>query len=247
MQRLTHLCASLIVLIGVVFGVSCVQAADLKFPELTGRIIDQAHVLQPQTISALDEKLAAFEQQTSHQVVIVTLNDIGDNDIADYGYQLGRHWQIGQAGKNDGVIVLMVPATKQVRIEVGYGLEGDLTDATSSMIINNVMIPQFKQGDLEAGLVQGTLAVISVISQDGSPLVKKAQGETADSQMKYFLIALLIFWVVSRLFGGRSGGSSIAPFLLGSMLGGGRGGFGGGGGFSGGGGSFGGGGASGRW
>ena len=244
MLRLTHLCAILIILIGLAFGVSCGQAADLKFPELTGRIIDQAHVLQPQTISALDEKLAAFEQQTSHQVVVVTLNDIGDYDIADYGYQLGRHWQIGQQGKNDGVIVLMVPSTKQVRIDVGYGLEGDLTDATSSMIISNVMIPQFKQGDLETGLVQGTLAVMSVISQDGSPLVKQAQGQTADSQMKYFLIALLIFWVISRLFGGRSSGSGIAPFLLGSMLGGGGG---GGGGFSGGGGSFGGGGASGRW
>ncbi len=240
MTRCLAIIVLLICLVGTAFGA---HAADVKFPELTGRIVDNAQVLSAQTTAQLEQHLAAFEQQTGHQVVVVTLPEIGDNDIADYGYQLGRHWQIGQQGKNDGVIVLLVPSTRQVRIEVGYGLEGDLTDAASSVIINNVMIPLFKAGDMEAGLVQGTLAVMSVVSHDGQMAVRPA-GKQHDNLMKYLFIAFIIFWIFARARGGRSSG--IAPFILGSMLGSGRssGGFGG---FGGGGGSFGGGGASGRW
>jgi len=232
-----------------VFLGSAAAQAELSFPALTGRVVDDAGILSDAAKNKLTAYLAEHEQQTGHQVVVVTLKDTGGTDIADYGYQLGRHWGIGRKDKDDGALIMVAPNSHQTRIEVGYGLEGDLTDAQSKLIIENVMLPHFRQGDYDGGLMDGTVNVLRTIG--GKPtgaenIPEPKQGESDSLGGLGFILLLVIFWAV---FGGR-----LWPlFFLGSIMGGGRGGGwgdgggSGGGGFSGGGGSFGGGGASGSW
>jgi uncharacterized protein len=254
-----------------VFAVSSVAfAAPLKFPALTGRVVDDAHVLSPGTVQKLDGELAALEQQTGHQLVVATVPDLQGHEIEDYGYQLGRTWQLGQKGKNDGAILLVAPSEHKVRIEVGYGLEPVLTDALTSIILQRQVLPQFKQGQMEAGVLAGTAALIGQLSlpdEQAKANVAQAQAQPAEPvrerasmrpHIPVVLILLIVFWVISGLLraGGRGFGGLwwLLPFFMsggrGGGWGGGGGGWGGGGGgggFSGGGGSFGGGGSSGSW
>jgi uncharacterized protein len=231
--------------------------ADPTFPALTGRVVDDAHVLSAQTQADLTAKLAALEQKTGDQVVVVTLPSLQGYEIEDYGYQLGRAWGIGQKGKNTGAILIVAPADHKVRIEVGYGLEPVLTDALSSVIIQEQILPKFRSGDVDGGVVAGTDAIISQLGLD--PAQAQANAQAAAQQpaphanpIPVIFILFFIFFVFSILFRGR-GGFWALPFLFmgggggGGGYSGGGGGGGGGGGFSGGGGSFGGGGASGGW
>jgi uncharacterized protein len=217
-------------------------AAAIVFPPLTGRVVDSAGMLSAGTQQALTELLAAHEQASSDQIVVVTLPDLQGYTIEEYGYQLGRHWGIGQKGKNNGVLLLVAPNERALRIEVGYGLEGTLTDALSSNIINGVILPRFKRGDFEGGITQGVAAIIQALGGEyelkqiprnqGAP----GRGHASPLGVLFWIIFILIFsrgWWGWGLFGRGYGGWG--------------GGGGGGGGFHGGGGSFGGGGASGRW
>jgi hypothetical protein len=106
----------------------------LTFPELTGRVVDEAGILDPSTKAALERKLSEFEGNTTGQLIVVTLKSLRGTSIEDYGYQLGRHWQIGQKEKNTGALLIVAPNERKVRIEVGYGFEGTLTDAVSKLI-----------------------------------------------------------------------------------------------------------------
>lgn len=238
-------------------------AGALEFPALSGRVVDQAGLLDGQTRSQLSQMLEAHEQATSEQVVVVTVPDLQGTDIADYGYQLGRAWGIGQKGKDNGALLIVAKAERKVRIEVGYGLEGQLTDAQSSIIINNVIVPSFRQGDFAGGIRAGAAAILQVLGGDplAEPQRSNAQGQGQEQQQQRlpwpaFLILIIIVIVMIRGGGGGrggrggGGGSVLTGAVLGSVLGGGRGGGGfggGGGGFGGGGGGFGGGGASGGW
>ncbi|MEO9788928.1 MAG: TPM domain-containing protein, partial [Aurantimonas coralicida] len=130
-------------------------AAAQEFPPLTGRVVDTADLLDPGTETALTEKLAAFEAQGSDQVVVVTVPDLQGAEIADYANRLGREWGIGQAEENNGVVLLVSRDDREVRIEVGYGLEGTLTDALSSLIIQNDILPAFRGGDYPGGISRG--------------------------------------------------------------------------------------------
>ncbi len=244
---------------------SAAHAAGPQFPPLTGRVVDDAHVLTPQVQQDLTAKLAALEAKTSRQLVVVTLPTLGGYAIEDYGYQLLRTWAIGQKGINNGALLIVVPSEHQVRIEVGYGLEPVLTDALSSVILQQAVLPKFRSGDISGGVVDGTDAIISQLSLDPSAAeAKVAQAEQAGqgASRHEFPIRALIpllfigFFLLSSIFRGRGGGGLgwFLPMMIlnGSMggrgWGGGGGGFGaGGGGFSGGGGSGGGGGASGGW
>ncbi len=227
------------------------------FPPLTGRVVDDAHVLSAQTQAHLATKLAALEQKTGDQLVVVTLPSLQGYEIEDYGYQLGRAWGIGQKGKNDGVIFIVAPTEHKVRIEVGYGLEPVLTDALSSVILQEQVLPKFRGGDVQGGVVAGTDAIINQLDLDPAQAQAKAQAvaqQPVPHPNPIPVIFLLIFVVLAMraLFGRRGGGFWALPFMfMGGGYGGGGagGGFsgGGGGGFSGGGGSFGGGGASGGW
>ncbi len=228
----------------------------LTFPALTGRVVDQANVIPAQTRSALEMKLADLEQKSGIQLVVATVSSLEGQEIEPYANQLFRNWKLGEKTKNNGVLLLVAPKEHRVRIEVGYGLEGTLTDALSKVIIVNAMAPRFKAGDFAGGVTRGVDDIITVLTTDPSeweqrPSLRLDQQETNDP-VGYTIIALLIglvgLLVISRRF--RFFFFNIAlPILLSS--GGSRGGVSGGsfsgGGFAGGGGSSGGGGASGSW
>ena len=260
---MTHAPLRLWVALMVAFAlVSGPALAAPSFPPLTGRIVDNAQILSPAAETKLDGQLAALEQKTGRQLVVATLPSLQGYEIEDYGYQLLRTWAIGRKGENDGVILIVAPTEKSVRIEVGYGLEPVLTDALSSLIIQRAILPAFREGRFEAGVVAGTGAVVQQLGlPDGEAkaLVAQAaaQGKTKTSNggsgVPLIFVIIVVFWVLSavlRAFGGRRRGGGglwwLLPLLL-SSGGRGGGGWSGGGGFSGGGGSGGGGGASGRW
>jgi len=226
-----------------------VAQAAMSFPALSGRVVDDANVLSPDTKDQLAALLAQEEKQTRNQIVVATLKSLGGYPIEDYGYQLGRHWGIGQKGKDNGALIIVVPSTHDVRIEVGYGLEGQLTDAQTKIVIEEYMLPAFRRGDYNGGVLAGTNAVLQLL---GGVTLSPPQYSDTDEDGRshggfpWGFVVMILFWLVFGRF--------LWPLLFLGGLGGGRGGFGGfggggfgGGGFSGGGGSFGGGGASGHW
>jgi uncharacterized protein len=124
----------ILVVISWICLVSAGAAQTLSFPSLTGRVVDEANLFDPAARAALTETLAGLESKTTNQLVVVTLKSLQGTSIEDYGYQLGRKWQIGQRDKNNGALLIVVPNERKVRIEVGYGLEGTLTDALTKLI-----------------------------------------------------------------------------------------------------------------
>jgi len=233
-----------------------VLAAGPDFPQRSGRVVDQAGILSPSTREGLTEMLAQFEQATGKQVVVVTLRSLQGYPIEDFGYQLGRRWGIGQKGKNTGALLIVAPNERKVRIEVGYGLEGTLTDAASRIIIEREILPNFRNGDFNGGVVAGTAAIVALLGGNPSAAAVSPSAQPSndfEGSPWTLLITLAIFIIVLSLrnrFGQRSaigrGMGAYPPvfFPSGGFPSGSRE---GGGGFSGGGGSFGGGGASGSW
>ncbi|OYW37830.1 MAG: methanol dehydrogenase [Brevundimonas sp. 12-68-7] len=256
-----------ILLVGLV---SCLAAttqtiAQPAFPALTGRVVDEARLLSAPKEAEITAKLEALEAATGDQLVVVTVNSLHDYEIEDYGYQLGRAWGIGAAETDSGVLLIVAPNERKVRIEVGYGLEPVLTDALSNQIIQTDILPPFREGGYERGITAGVDAIDTQLRLDPAEAqARAAAAEPTESEIPVMpaiiiaVIFILLFINMMRSAGGgrrrrgRKGG--IDPILvwgaaeiLSSV---GRGGSSGGssfGGFSGGGGSFGGGGASGGW
>jgi uncharacterized protein len=238
---------------------ACVSfALALTFPSLTGRVVDEAGILDQAQRVALTQKLADLEAKSTDQLVVVTLKSLQGASIEDYGYQLGRHWQIGQKDKNNGALLIVAPNERKVRIEVGYGLEGTLTDAISRYIIENAILPRFRANDYPGGIARGVDDIIQVLTGDAEEWRQRAaqRPETTSDGASVLLLILLIIviFIVIRMMSGppnRPGSRRSSPWIFipsGSGSGwssGSGGGFGGG--FSGGGGSFGGGGSSGSW
>ncbi|TDN85688.1 uncharacterized protein EV664_102397 [Stakelama pacifica] len=248
-------------------------ASAQTFPKLTGRVVDDAHLLDPQQVAQLTQLSQEIEQASGRQFVVATIPDLQGYPIEDYGYRLGRAWKIGQDKANNGIILIVAPNERKVRIEVGYGLEPVMTDAMSSMIIHDDILPRFKKGDMAGGIMAGAAAIgeqmklpLEAAEQRAKQKLDaaKTRGRKGDDGsgliVGLFWLAVLFFVVVPMLFGrarGRRYRRGAGPVIIwgpgfggggGSGWGGGSGGgFGGGGGFSGGGGSFGGGGASGGW
>ena len=138
------------------------MAQTLTFPPLTGRVVDEAGLLSPGDRATLTASLADLETKTTDQLVVVTLKSLQGTAIEDYGYQVGRQWNIGEKDKDSGVL-LIVPATeRRVRIEVGYGLEGTLTDAATKLIIENTILPAFRTGDFALAIRNGTTQIAQV-------------------------------------------------------------------------------------
>jgi uncharacterized protein len=146
----------------ILVAISAVVALD--FPTLDGRVVDEAGVLDAATRSSLTEKLAGLEARTTDQLVVVTLKSLQGTTIEDFGVQLGRAWKVGQKDKNNGALLIVVPSERKVRIEVGYGLEGTLTDAITKLIIEGVIIPRFRADDFAGGISQGADAIIDVLT-----------------------------------------------------------------------------------
>jgi uncharacterized protein len=221
-------------------------AAEIRFPELTGRVVDNANLISAQLEATLTAQLAEHENATTNQIVIATLPDLQGYTIEEYGYQLGRHWAIGQKDKNNGVLLIVAKQERKVRIEVGYGLEGTLTDALAANIIHTVILPEFKRGNFESGVSAGVAAIISVVSGEYTPPQEHDKKAISPLFVMFIFGFLLLGIILPALLAGGPRGYRNRYDGFGGGFGGGFG-RGGGGGFSGGGGGFGGGGASGGW
>ncbi len=232
----------------------------LEVPPLVGHVNDQAGLLSPAAKQKLEQQLTNYEAKTRQQFVLLTVQSLEGDALEDFSIRVVEKWQLGQKGKDDGLLLLIVPGDRKLRIEVGYGLEGDVTDAFSARVIRNVLTPALRAGQPEQGILQAFELLMQKASGqvvDSRKVAPKA-GERKTSSpfalvaLLFFLLPVLLPLLLSR--GGRSrrGGTGLLIGGLGGFGGGGGfrggGGFGGGGGgFSGGGGGFGGGGSSGSW
>lgn len=237
----------------LVFCAGAAMAQD--FPQLTGRVVDGAHLLTEAQRQELAGLLAGLEKQSGRQVVVATVPSLQDYPIEDYGYRLGRHWGIGHRERDDGVLLLVAPKERRVRIEVGYGLEPVLTDALAATIISRQILPHFRRNDYAAGIIAGTRSIAEQLALPEEEARARAAAAREEAETSAGETPSLLFWLLflgvfvlptmmSFLGGGR--GRRGPMIIWGPGRGGRRGGFGGGG-FSGGGGSFGGGGSSGSW
>src|ERR1051326_8427742 len=230
----------------------------LDFPALSGRVVDQADVMNAQSRSTVEAKLKDLEDKSSIQLVVATVRSLQGGDIETYANQLFRFWKLGEAKKNNGVLLLVAPSEHKVRIEVGYGLEGTLTDALSSVIIQSAIVPRFKVNDFSGGIERGVDGIIGVRSNEPTKQFNSL------FPLLFFFVVIFVFIYLKGSGHGtpagryvrRNGRMVFVPYSSGwgSSSGWSSGGFGGGfsgggfgGGFSGGGGSSGGGGASGGW
>lgn len=225
-----------------------VGADQTPFPKLTGRVVDQAGILSESVEGQLSAAFKRHETQTSNQVVVATINDLGSKTIAQYGYMLGRHWGIGQEGKNNGLILLISKHDRELRIEVGYGLEGLMTDALATSIVHHTIAPFFKRGDFDGGVIAGSNQILEVLSGKKVQLPRVSSRKPEQNPLLMGLmifIFLLVFWGLPTFlrirygYGGSyyPGGSLGGVDAFDSFSGG----------FSGGGGGFGGGGGGGSW
>ena len=246
-----------------------------QLPALTGRVVDNAGLIDAASEEALTRKLAAFEQKSSDQIVVATVPDLGGEAIEPYANRLFRHWRLGQSGEDNGVLLLVSRDDRRMRIEVGYGLEGTLTDLHSKLIIENTMTPAFRNGDFAGGISAAVDDIVMVLEGDGAELEARArrnrQGQSVEDWIETTIIIVwvslfagaFLFAMLAPIFGRRLGPSRYKwlgiTITYGGSDGSGRSSRGGwsssgssgwssgGGGFSGGGGSSGGGGASGSW
>lgn len=227
--------------------------AQLPLPELWGtRVHDEANLLSPQFVTELEQMLKRHEDSTSNQIAVLIIPTLGDVPIEDYTFRVAEAWKLGQAEKDNGILLFVAVQDRKVRIEVGEGLEGVVPDAIASQIIRNEVAPNFRENNYEGGIRAAVGAIIQAIGgeyeAEGGPAVsRRGRG----GSLWGTLIILLIIIFISRMGGGggrnyrRGGWSSGAGWYGGGFSGRGGGGFGGG--FSGGGGGFSGGGSSGSW
>ncbi|WP_314300532.1 TPM domain-containing protein [Campylobacter showae] len=201
------------------------QILDKKapaFPALTGRVVDQAGVLSQGVKEELEIALATHKNNTTNQVVVATIKSLGNSQIEEYSLELARHWGIGQKGKDNGVVLVVAPNDKQVRIEVGYGLEGTLTDALSSNIINYYIIPEFKKGDIQNGIKIGTQKIIALL--DGDEGVREEIQKQDETPVEaYGIVVGMVMVFASAIFGAaalRIGASAtLSGFISGVVAG----------------------------
>ena len=138
-------------------------------PYLTGRVVDNAEVLKPETRKRLTETLRVHEQGTTNQIAVLTVPTLRGESVEEYAVRVFEQWKLGQKGKDNGVLVVVAPQDRRMRIEVGYGLEGTLPDALAARIVRNVMTPRFKDGDYDGGITQGVDAIVAQLEGKGAP------------------------------------------------------------------------------
>jgi uncharacterized protein len=224
---------------------STLQAINV--PALSGRINDYAGMISAPAKAEIEAKLKQFEAEESTQIVILTVPSFEGDPIEDFSIRVAEAWKIGHKGTDNGVLLIVSRDDHKVRIEVGYGLEGRLTDLQSGRIVRDEIVPAFKTGQFDAGFAVGVTSIIAAVR--GEYKAKPQAEKKGDKpSIPLLVIILIVFYFLSQISRGhRGGGPMIGGPPGGGFFGGGGFGGGGGGGFSGGGGGFGGGGASGDW
>lgn len=185
-----------------------------QFPPLAAQVVDLAALLDEQQEQALIQTLAAHEAQTSNQIVVATLPDLEGYDIADYANRLGRHWEIGTLDNDNGVLMLVAPNQRKVRIEVGYGLEGALTDSLSSIIIQREILPSFRKNDYATGITNGVNAIIQAVDGEYTAPVGSGSNKFVDNVGKFMpliFIAMVAIPEMLRRMGLRKAANGAFP------------------------------------
>lgn len=272
-RALTTRCAAALLALAVIGLASASALAAPAFPPLTGQIVDNAGLLSADDRAAIEGELRALEEKSTDQLVLVTVPSLGGYEIEDYGYQLGRHWGIGQKDKDNGVLLIVAPTERKVRIEVGRGLEPIVTDLMSRIIIENAILPEFRRGNFAAGIRAGVRDIKDTLLGDAEAVKERARGLDRGDGTDWLGLLMIAFWIAIFLYilyaqsqyaaqssqplgrdarrrarrdRARDDGLVVFPGGASDNWGGG-GWSGGGGGWSGGGGDFGGGGGSGSW
>ena len=211
---------------------AAVPAAAQNFPSLTGRVVDQADLLRPEQEFDLNSKSEALEAATKRQFVVATVKSLEGRTIEDYGYQLGRKWKIGDEKRDDGVILLVAPNEKKVRIETGYGARVFLTDAVSGLIVQNTILPKFRQGDMAGGIMAGADQIIDQMKlspeQAAANAAKAEQTRRTAPQLSIggfipVIIIMIVFFSIigslsrrarGRRYRRRGYGSGVNPWVV---------------------------------
>ena len=232
---------------------SALAKSELNIPAAVGYVNDFAGIISPENVNNLDSYLKELDKKTGAEIAVVTLSSLKGNSIEDTALDIGRKWGVGKKGKDNGIVILVATGDKKMRIEVGYGLEGVIPDGKAGRIRDDYMIPAFKQGNMEQGIINGTMVIVSEIAKSykgempadfnssvsdlSASSAQTGSGKSSPPDIFIFLIFIILFIVLPRrgLFIG--GYTNYGEGFGGSSSG-----------FSGfGGGSFGGGGSSGSW
>lgn len=175
----------------------------LEIPYLTGRVTDNAQLLSAETRRSLSEQLKVHEEKTGNQVVVLTIPSLEGESIEGFAVRVFEDWKLGSKGKDNGVLIIVAPQDRRMRIEVGYGLEGVLTDLTAGRIIQQTMAPHFKAGDFDGGITAGALAVVQVLEGEALPAAAGTQQrsggglDVADlSVVERILIGAFVFGII---------------------------------------------------
>jgi uncharacterized protein len=216
MSRVWRQPARLMVFLGVMLLAASAWALDV--PPLTGRVVDLAHVLPPDVATSLTHDLEAHETKTSNQVAILILPSLEGESLESFSHRVSTTWKLGQKGTDNGVLLLIALRERKVRIEVGYGLEGILTDLRSAHIIRQEIVPQFRSGDLPGGIAAGVKAILGTIEgayagAENQPVGLRQGGEP--SGFEYVIIGVAVGFIAGLLL---SHGLQSTRALLGSVL-----------------------------
>ncbi len=202
-------------LAAVAVAVFVSSAAALEVPPLTGRIVDHAHLLSADRAAALSDELAAHEARTGNQVALLTLPSLEGEPLEEFTHRVATTWKLGRKGTDNGVLILVVPGDRKIRIEVGYGLEGTLTDVKSSRIIREEMAPRFRTGDFAGGITAGVKAVLGTIEGTYQPPAQKtiSTGNKIESALGMFFVAVVVGILTAVIIGHHWKGSSIGGVM----------------------------------
>lgn len=195
-------------------------AISAELPSLTGRVVDNAGLLDPETRASITQRLETHEANSSDQVVVATIQSLQGEVLEEFANQLFRSWGLGQAEQNNGVLLLVAKDDRKIRIEVGYGLEGTLTDLHAKLIIDNTIVPAFKSGDFARGISDGVDDIITVLTGDGAALEERFQAfDEYGDPFRFIPIAFIALWIC--LFVSIFGMAILAP-IFGTKIGPGR-------------------------
>lgn len=198
-------------------AVAAGETADLPVPFLSGRVVDQAGIVPPESRARIEQKLAAYEAETGHQVAVLTVPGLGGEAIEGYALRVAESWQLGREGVDDGVLFLVAPEDRRMRIEVGYGLEPVLTDLESSVILDSIVAPRFRAGDYGGGIEAGVDAIVAALRGEEVGPPPGSGGGMPIERLPWFgrgLLLLFILFVLLPFSTAALGGKGCTSWFL---------------------------------